>query len=298
VDVVTIHSQTVPEKAIIRRMTRPYGLTLSLAIACLVSGCSRPQPGWPYYVLALNGEPAGPDLPFAPGDLGVCVYVNGNPIGIYPRKNTIAIPLNQYLRPGTNEITVTDSAKRAWYMGISWLAKEDQGVLVGTNFVATDKPFILALNLTNITWSLPLFNSAISARDISTNDILQFVQRLFAFSSATDDTNKETALNLMQQDGLEVWQRAAYGMTEEVLAQERSSARYHMDKVASFIELPRPDTLKLIRGPNAIVVYTGINSIDIHTMAYLARVREKDGSETMTPELVLYRKNGGWAVWQ
>jgi hypothetical protein len=279
-------------------MTRHLILALSLAIACLVSGCSRQQPDWPYYTLALNGKPAGQDLHFAPDDLGVCVYVNGNPVGIYPRENSIAIPLNQYLRPGTNQIAVTDSAKRSWNMAFTRVATGDQAVLVDTNFVAADKPFAVTLNLKNITWSLPLFNSTISSKDISTNDILQFVQRLYAFSSAPDDTNKLTALNLLQQDGLDIWQPAAYGVTDTVLAQERSTAQYNMDKVASFIELPKPDTLKIIQGPNAIVVYTGIGALKIHEMAWLARVRQKDGSETMTPELVLYRKNGGWAVWQ
>ncbi len=280
-------------------MTRRPILIVFLAIACLVSGCSHPQPDWPYYILALNGAPTGQELQFAPGDLGVCVYVNGNPIGIYPRKNTLAIPLNQYLRPGTNEISVTDSAKRSWYLSVSRLAKGDQSVLVGTNFVVTDKPFAMTVNLANVTWSLPLFDSTISSEDISTNGIVEFVKRMYAFSSPTDYTNKETALNLVQKDGLDIWQLTAYGMTKEVLAQERSTARYNMDKVASFIELPGLDTLKIIRGPNAIVVYTGINdAVALHEMAYLARVRQKDGSETMTPELVLYRKNGGWAVWQ
>ena len=279
-------------------MTR-LRVLLFLAVACLVSGCSHKQPDWPYYIPALNGAPTGQELSFGPGDLGVCVYVNGNPIGIYPRKNTMAIPLNQYLRPGTNEITVTDSAKRSWYLSVSRLAKEDQAVLVGTNFVATDKPFTMTVNMANVTWSLPLFDSTISNEDISTNGILEFVKRMYAFGPATDDTNKEAALNLVQQDGLAIWQPAAYGMTAEALAQERSTARYNIDKVDSFIELPGPDTLKIIRGPNAIVVYTGINdAIASHEMAYLARARQKDGSETMTPELVLYRKNGGWAVWQ
>ncbi|HTR40751.1 MAG TPA: hypothetical protein VMH87_03980 [Pseudomonadales bacterium] len=279
-------------------MARPFLLTLSLVIACLLCGCSRPQPGWPYYTLALNGEPTGQGSQFAPDDLGVCVYVNGNPVGIYPRANSIAIPVNQYLRPGTNQITVTDSAKRSWYMGMSRVSKDDQTVLVDTNFIATDQPFVVTLNLPNVPWSLPLFDSTIAGKDISTNEILQFVQRLFAFTSATDDTNKAAALALMENDGLDVWQPTAYGMTDEVLATERSTARYNMDKVDSFIELPGPDKLKIIPGPNAIVIYTGISGEKPHEKAWIARVRLKDGSEVMTPELVLYRKNATWAVWQ
>jgi hypothetical protein len=265
-----------------------------------MAGCSHPQLGWPYYTLVLSGEPGGQGPAFAPGDLGVCVYVNGNPVGIYPREHSLAIPLNQYLRPGANEIAVTDSAKRPWNMAFGWADnKQQQATLVETNFVATDQPFTVTVNLANVTWSLPLYDSTISSEDISTNGILEFVKRLYAFGPATDDTNKEMALNLVQQDGLDIWQLSAYGVTEATLAQERSEAQYNIDKVASFIELPTPDTLKIIRGQNAIVVYTGINdAIASHEMAYLARARQKDGSETMTPELVLYRKNGGWAVWQ
>jgi hypothetical protein len=277
-------------------MARRLILTLSLAVACLVSGCSRKEPGWPYYTLALNAEPVGN---FAPDDPGVCVYVNGNPVGIFPRGNAITIPLNQYLKPGTNEITMTDSAKRPWNMALAWISRENQAALIDTNFDAADKPFTVVLNLTNVCWSLPLFNSTISGKDISTNEILQFVQRLYAFGSAPDDTNKVAALNLLRQDGIDVWQPAAYGVTEEMLARGLAAARHNMDQVAAFVELPKLDTLKIIRGPNAIVVYTGIGAdTDSRERAYLARMRQKDGSERIAPELVLYRRNGNWAVWQ
>lgn len=297
-ETATIHSQTAPEGAIIQRMTRHLSITLSLAVACLVSGCGRQQPGWPYYTLALNAGPAAQDRQFAPNDPGACVYVNGNPVGIFPRENTIIVSLNQYLRPGTNVITLTDSARRSWNMGVAWISKEDQAALVDTNFDVADKPFTVSLNLTNVAWSLPLFNNAISINDISGNNILRFVQRLYTFSSAPGDTNRADALNLLRQDGIDVWQPAAYDVSDEMLAKELITARNNMDNVASFIELPKPETLKIIRGPNAIVVYTGIAATENGERAYLARMRLKDGAEKIVPELVLYRKNGGWAVWQ
>ena len=271
---------------------------LTLAVVCLVTGCSRSKPAPSLYTLVLNAARTATPPNFAPGDRGVCIYVNGNPVGLIPRNNAVGIPLNQYLRPGINNIALTDSAKRSWSIAVGYEDKQHKEVLLETN-VAVTGVSSFAINLPNVTWSMPIFDSHISDADISPDSIATFLHRLYAFNPGIGDTNKDAVVDLLRADGVEIWQSAAYGVPDKVIADGRTQLLFSLNKIAAFTEIPSAGTIRIIRGPNTILVYTGIGAAGsrMPPQPFLARVRMKDGSGGMTHPAVLYKKNGGWAIW-
>src|SRR5690242_4916397 len=83
-------------------------LVLLLALAAGAAPlCAAPKP---VYSLVLNG-----DREQVKGEPPIlCVYLNGNPVGVYTNSFSIGIQANQFLKKGKNEIRLTDTAKRAW----------------------------------------------------------------------------------------------------------------------------------------------------------------------------------------
>lgn len=250
----------------------------------------------PVYSITLNADQTTLQSASATDVQTVCIYVNGNPIGIFPNEKSIAASLNQFLRPGTNEIRVADSAKRSWELV---LIRADQAnpvaSLLETNFSAASGEFAVSINLTNISWSLPIFASKISESDVSKTDVLKFLQRVFGGFS---DKDKSSVIRLLQNDGLAIWQPRAYGVTDEIVATRRTETERNMASIESVVEFPKEDALKILKGKNAILVYSGFVLKDGHANAYLGKLRLKDGVDRVVFPLVIYRKDGAWAIWQ
>jgi hypothetical protein len=250
----------------------------------------------PVYSITLNSDQTTPQSVSAADVQTVCIYVNGNPIGVFPNEKSIAASLNQFLRPGTNEIRVADSAKRQWELV---LIRADQvnppASLLETNLTAAGGEFAVSINLTNVSWSLPIFASEISDRDVSKASVLTFLQRVFASFS---DKDKSSVVGLLQNDGLAIWQPRAYGVTDEVVATRRTETERNMASIESVVESPKEDTLKILKGKNAILVYSGFVLKDGRANACLGKLRLKDGVDRVVFPLVLYRKDGAWAIWQ
>jgi hypothetical protein len=245
----------------------------------------------PYFSVVLNSE-------WRPSSANIetlCVYVNGNPVGIFANEKSIAISLNQFLKPAVNEIRMIDSARRPWNLTlVQAVTPNDSQTLLETNF-ASAKEFSTELNLTNINWSLPIFNRPIAKEEVSKLAILKFLQSLFL---GLIDEDKSAAVNLLQQDGLMLWQAKAYGLSDDVLIKEKSDTRLNLQSIVSIIESPKEDTLKVIAGKNTVLVYSGFTSKDGRVIPFLGRLRLKNGSERVVPPLILYKKNNAWAIWQ
>jgi len=272
---------------------------LTLFALLLLCGCTKTvsKSDFPlYYSIVLNTDEYS-SITNAPT---ICIYINGNPVDIFVDENSIAIPINEFLRPGTNELRITDLAKRSWDLAVEEADQKTKSAttLLETNFDAPEKGFAVSLNLTNVTWSLPLFDSVIP-ENLSTNSVLEFLNHVYSKLPIKDEKDESSVVNLLQNDGWAIWQTRAYGVKAEVLADEQVDAKESLESVESVTESPTSDTIKIIRGPNAIMVYCGVASPQkIYLMAYLARLQMKDGSKNLSPDLMLYRKNGGWAIWK
>lgn len=250
----------------------------------------------PVHSITLNAAQTMPQSVSAADGQTVCVYVNENPIGVFPGEKSIAASLNQFLRPGTNELRVVDSAKRQWEL--VWVCADQvtpPARLMETNLAAAGGEFAVSVYLTNVSWSLPIFAREVSDRDVSKASVLTFLQSVFASFS---DKDKSSVVRCLQNDGLSIWQPMAYGVADEVVATRKAVTERNMASIEVVVEFPKEDTLQILKGKNAILVYSGFDIKNGRANAYLGKLRLKDGEERIVSPLVLYRKGGAWAIWQ
>lgn len=252
--------------------------------------CAAPKP---VYSLVLNG-----DREQVKGEPPIlCVYLNGNPVGVYTNSFSIGIQANQFLRKGKNEIRLTDTAKRAWSVQFGMTDGEKEPVLVLEKDVdlAGKGEWSATVDLPNVDWTLPLFEKEVTEAQAGGPEIPKFMEGLFNGIAAADKT---PVVSLIWNNGMSVWMKEAYGQPEEAAAGGKQFLKQTLENIAKLEETPTAAKMKIIRGKNAVLVYTGVVKEEISSTAYLATFKNRDGSAAQVPPTILYQTKDGWAIWQ
>ncbi len=247
----------------------------------------------PVYSLVLNG-----DRELVKGEPPIlCVYLNGNPVGVYTNGFSIGIQANQFLKKGKNEIRLTDTAKRQWSVQLGMTDGEKEPVLVFEKDVdlAGKGEWSTIVDLPNVDWSLPLFEKEITEAQASGPEIPKFLESVFTGMTAAD---KAPVVSLIWKNGMSVWMKEAYGQPEEAAAGGKQFLVQTLENIAKLEETPSAGKMKIIRGKNAVLIYTGVIKDEMSSSAYLAKWTNKDGTVGQVPPTILYQTKDGWAIWQ
>ena len=220
----------------------------------------------------------------SPKEITGVVYVNDNPVTLFDGTTTaLLVQLNQYLKPGKNEIRVVDGMERSWNVQLGRAHQNSSTVVLEKDCKPAKGEFKVPFVLDDVKWKLPIFDSKIPEPVISNNALLEILKGKFALFSQKDKTQ---IMDFLGKNGKDIWMTSAYGVSREDVEKNKVFAKKYMSDVQSVEKFPAISELKIIRGKNSILVYNGSSKKG----AFFAQLRLKNGTENNLEPLMLYKK--------
>lgn len=249
-------------------------------------------------------------------DIGgrVVMRINGNPVG-FLSTGGLLIEVNQYLRPGENELTLEGESKKPVHVKIGRMRDHKLEQVVGKrSFSPTD-----LLAGTSGAKAMPKAALVFKA-EVSENPLLmgggsgEATPRASPKASLSERAREELAagqvgkihaamkagktkeaVGLLLQ-GRELWQVKMYGQSQAELADLRESMAQGLGAIGPRVRPLESAGLKFIHGPQVTLVYAGFAE-QAGQGGYLLTAETDDGVVSMPPLRIAFIK-GQALVWE
>ena len=245
------------------------------------------------------------DGAFAGGeDVGgeVLVLVNGNPIDFYSSGGSI-IPLNHWIRPRNNELTIKGAHSKPLYVKIAKSKGQDVTVILKREFPPAEEESSSGVEFKiDISYKLSIYAEGNVIPDDKAQvkrKLLGILQRVHKGMAEHDAANVVPIVT----EGMNDWRPAAYNMEKEQVNKFVAFLNQYFGDKGKVFEAVDWDSLKFVFGTRIVMVYTGFDMVNTGfdetglKEPYLFRFK-KGEMLNRVPPMQFARISGKWVVWE